>query len=80
MFKDITDPNDICKFLGMNELKNGDEAMINKLLSPNAAVGKFCQGCKKAEKWLEPWQMGIHLKVLREGFPLNTNMTGFRWF
>ena len=24
--------------------------------------------------------MGAHLNVLREGFPMNTNITGFRWF
>ena len=24
--------------------------------------------------------MGTHLRVLSEGFPMNTNMPGFRWF
>ena len=24
--------------------------------------------------------MGTHLRELSEGFPMNTNMTGFRWF
>ena len=24
--------------------------------------------------------MGTHLRVLGEKFPMNTNMTGFRWF
>ena len=24
--------------------------------------------------------MGTHVKVLKESFPMNTNMTGFRWF
>ena len=24
--------------------------------------------------------MGIHLRVLSMSFPMNTNMTGFRWF
>ena len=23
--------------------------------------------------------MGTHLRVLSEGYPMNTNMTGFRW-
>ena len=36
--------------------------------------------CKKPEKWLKPWHMGTHLKVLRESSPISTNMTGFRWF
>ena len=29
-------------------------------------------------KWLKPWLMGTHLKVLSESYPMNTNMTGFR--
>ena len=24
--------------------------------------------------------MGTHLRVLTESYPMNTNMTGFRWF
>ena len=24
--------------------------------------------------------MGTHLRVLRESYPMSTNMTGFRWF
>ena len=24
--------------------------------------------------------MGTHIRVLRESFQMNTNMTGFRWF
>ena len=35
---------------------------------------------QKAEKWLKPWQMGTHLIVLSESFPMNTNKTGLRWF
>ena len=35
---------------------------------------------QKPEKWLKPWQMGTHLRVLSESYPINTNMTGFRWF
>ena len=31
--------------------------------------------CKKPEKYLKPWHMGTHLRVL-----MNTNMTRFRWF
>ena len=36
--------------------------------------------CKKTEKWLKPWHMGTHLRVLCESYPMNANMTGFRWF
>ena len=34
----------------------------------------------KAGKWLKPWQIGTHLRVLRESFPVNTNMTGLDGF
>ena len=33
--------------------------------------------CQKTWKWLKPWHMGTHLKVLSESYPVNTNMTGF---
>ena len=36
--------------------------------------------CKNPEKLPKPWQMGTHLRVLSESFPMNTNMTGFRGF
>ena len=32
---------------------------------------------KKPEKMTE---IGTHLTVLSESYPMNTNMTGFRWF
>ena len=47
------------------------------LLVANLANTKWC---KKTWKCLKPLQMGTHLKVLSESFPMNTNMTGFRWF
>ena len=40
----------------------------------------YTKWCKKPEKLLKPWHMGIHLKVLSKGYPMNTNMTGFSWF
>ena len=36
--------------------------------------------CKISEKWLKPWQMGTHLRVLSESFPMNTNTTGLLHF
>ena len=33
---------------------------------------------KETRKWLEHWHIGIHLRVLSESFPMNTNMTGFK--
>ena len=40
----------------------------------------FTNVCENPEKWLKPWHMGTHLRVLSKGFPMNTNLTGFRWF
>ena len=34
---------------------------------------------EKAEKRLKPLHMGTHLRALSESYPMNTNMTGFRW-
>ena len=48
-----------------------------KLLVANLANTNWC---KNPEKWLKPWQMGTHLRVLRESFLMSTNMTGFGWF
>ena len=34
-------------------------------------------------KWLNPWfqfYMATYLRVCSESYPMNTNMTGFRWF
>ena len=36
--------------------------------------------CRNTEKWMKPWHMGTHLRVLSDSYPMNTNMTGFRWF
>ena len=35
---------------------------------------------KKNLKWPKPWYIGTHLRVLSESYPMNTNMTWFRWF
>ena len=44
------------------------------LLVANFAQTKWC---KKVEKWRKHWQMGTHLGVLNESFPMNTIVTGF---
>ena len=44
------------------------------LLVPNLANTKWCKNLKK---WLKPWHMGTHLS---KSYPMNTNMTGCRWF
>ena len=53
------------------------------MLNPYAAGGKFDQYKmvqKSTLKWLKSWHMCTHLRVLSERYPMNTNMTGFRWF
>ena len=47
------------------------------LLVTNLANTKLCI---KPDKCLKPWQMGTHLKVLSEGYLMNTNKTGFGCF
>ena len=47
------------------------------LLVANLVLTK---SCKKPEKWLNPMQIGTHLRVLSESYPMDTNMTGFSWF
>ena len=47
------------------------------LLVANLANSKWG---KKNEKWLKPWRIGTHLRALSESYPMNTNMSGFRWF
>ena len=32
------------------------------------------------KKLPKPWEMGTHMRVLCESYPMNTNMTGFREF
>ena len=41
---------------------------------------KRCLKTWTPEEWLKPWHMGTHMKVLSVSYPMNTNMTGFRWF
>ena len=51
--------------------------------NPNAAGGEFGQYeimQKKSERCLKPWNMGTHLRILSESYPMNTNITGFKWF
>ena len=46
-------------------------------LLANLAITKWC---KQTEKWLKPWHMVPHLRILSKSYPMNTNVTGFRWF
>ena len=46
------------------------------LVVANLANTKWC---KKTRKWLKPWHMGTHLRVLSKSYPMNTNMSGFKF-
>ena len=43
----------------------------------NLAITK---SCVKSDKFTETLAYGTHLRVLSESYPMNTNMTEFRWF
>ena len=51
--------------------------LILTLIALLEAYSTNTRKCKKTEKSPKPWQMGTHLKVLSESFPMSTNMTGF---
>ena len=36
--------------------------------------------CKNPEKSLKPCHIGTQMRVRPEGYPMSTQMTGFRWF
>ena len=47
------------------------------LVVANLANTKWYKNPKKLAK---PWEMGTHMRVLLEIYPMNTTMTGFRRF
>ena len=57
------------------------DAFVRKLtlmlLVATLAVTKLC---KNSGKLLKLWHMSTPLRVLSESFPMNSYMTGFRWF
>ena len=53
--------------------------LIRYVLTFMVLVANFAL-TKITEKSLKPWKMGTHLRVLIERYPLNTNITGLRWF
>ena len=46
----------------------------------NLVIWLIENDAKKAKKWQKPWQMGTHLRVLSEGYLMNTNKAGFERF
>ena len=65
-----------------NHKASSAKAWILQSLTPMLLLANFAntKWCKKPEKWLKPWQMGAHLRVLSESYPMNTNMTRLRRF
>ena len=61
-------------YFGLTTTSTGNLTLT--LLEANSTNTKEC---KKPEKSSKLWQMGTHLKVPSESFPMSTNMTGFRW-
>ena len=59
-----------------NRSSSALEGLTLTLLVANFANTKWC---KKTRKWLKPWHIGTHLRVLSESYLMNTNMTGFGW-
>ena len=64
-------------YLGPLQETNFFLALTPMLVVANLAYTKWCI---KPERWPKPWHLGTHLKVLSSTYPLNTNMTGLRWF
>ena len=50
------------------------------MVSGEVSSSKKQNDAKKPEKMTKPQRMGTHLRVLSESYPVNTNMTGSRWF
>ena len=66
-----------------NMCEVSEKARFRKIfLTLMLVVGNFSRTkwYKKSEKVLKFWDMGTHLRVFSESYPMNTNMTGFRWF
>ena len=62
-----------------NPFRPGDlrDSFVSIMLVTNLTNAKIF---KKPEKWWNPWCLGTHLRVLRDSYPMNTKLTGFRWF
>ena len=58
----------------------GKNRLTLLLLMNDFANTKIENDAKNLKKYLKPWHMGTHLRALRESYPMNTNMTGFRCF
>ena len=61
-------------FSSINQSSSHDFALTLMLLVASLGDTHWCK--RKAEKVLKPW----YLRVLSEGYPMDTNMTGYRWF
>ena len=55
----------------LNSINPSDTAGLIRLVQNDA---------NDPQKCLKPQHMGTHLRVLSKSYPMNTDMTGFRWF
>ena len=71
---------DLRAFLGIVDLELIFTCLL-RCINPFAADDIFGQYkmIQTPGKWLKPWQMGIHIRVLRGSGSMNTIMTGLRW-
>ena len=56
------------------------ELLTIMLLVANLTDTKWKMMQNKTWKWLKPWHMGTHLRVLSMSYPMNSGMIGIRWF
>ena len=70
-------PNGAIKSKALLLTSSSGPSLTLMLLVANFANIKWC---KNLEKCLKPWHMGTYLSVCNESYPMNTKMTGFRWF
>ena len=66
-------------------IANGVNFVLTLMSSTGGLFGQLIQNdVKNPEKWLKPWHIGTHLRVLSESYPMKTNMAsdwaGFRCF
>ena len=61
----------------VNQLFSSDANYVPNPHTTGCWLGKY-KMMQKAWKWLKLWQMGTHLRVLSESYPINTKMTGRR--
>ena len=50
---------------------NSDHSLTLNNYAAGGYFGQYKMMKKTTEKWLKPWNMGTHLRVLSESYPMN---------